>query len=331
MSAPQIHLYGCTQPVDSVVPKLLHAALRQDLRAVVRSPDAGRIEALNTSLWEGGTAFLPHGVDGDEHPEELPVFLTTTTAVPNRAQLLVLLDGADASDADAFQRICMLYDAADPEAARAAEAFGLARSGADRLQWSVQTASGGWEQAPVPPGDAAPAAPATSPDAPDDGAAGGDQDQAEEPGDDPSPRHDPAPVERTLSIIKPDATGANVTGRIVARLEAAGLRIIAQRRIRLTRPAAEGFYAEHRERPFFASLCEFMTSGPVVVQVLEGEDAIVRNREAMGATDPAAADAGTLRKDFGSSIERNAVHGSDSPASAVREIAYFFSALDIVG
>ena len=331
MSAPQIHLYGCTQPVGSVVPKLLHAALRQDLRAVVRSPDAARIEALNTSLWEGGTAFLPHGADGDEHPEELPVFLTSTTAVPNRAQLLVLLDGADASDADAFQRICMLYDAADPEAARAAEAFGRARSGADRLQWSVQTASGGWEQAPVPPGDTAPAAPSTALGAPDDGATGGDQARGEEPGDEPSPRRDPAPVERTLSIIKPDATGANVTGRIVARLEEAGLRIVAQRRIRLTRPAAEGFYAEHRERPFFASLCEFMTSGPVVVQVLEGEDAIVRNREVMGVTDPAAADAGTLRKDFGASIEQNAVHGSDSPASAVREIAYFFSALDIVG
>ena len=329
MSAPQIHLYGCTQPVGSVVPKLLHAALRQDLRAVVRSPDAGRIEALNTSLWEGGTAFLPHGADGDEHPEELPVFLTTTTAVPNRAQLLVLLDGADAPDADAFQRVCMLYDAADSEAVRAAEAFGRARSGSDRLQWSVQTAAGGWEQAPAPPGDAAPAAPSTAPEAPDADGAGGDPDAG--PGDDPSPRHDPAPVEHTLSIIKPDATRANKTGRIVARLEAADLRIVAQRRLRLTRADAEGFYAEHRERPFFASLCEFMTSGPVVVQVLAGEDAIARNREVMGATNPADADAGTLRKDFGSSIEQNAVHGSDSPASAAREIAYFFSALDIVG
>jgi nucleoside-diphosphate kinase len=138
-------------------------------------------------------------------------------------------------------------------------------------------------------------------------------------------------VERTLSIIKPDATRRNLTGQINARFEAAGLRIVAQRRIRLSRPQAEAFYAVHRERPFYRSLCEFMTSGPVVVQVLEGENAIETNREVMGATDPAKAASGTIRKDLAESIEANSVHGSDAPDTAAREIAFFFAAVDIVG
>jgi len=138
-------------------------------------------------------------------------------------------------------------------------------------------------------------------------------------------------IERTLSIIKPDATRRNLTGAINARFEEAGLRIVAQRRIHLTRAQAEGFYAVHKERSFFNSLVEFMTSGPVVVQVLEGEGAIVRNREIMGATNPANAEAGTIRKDFAESIEANSVHGSDSPENAAVEIAYFFATVDIVG
>jgi nucleoside-diphosphate kinase len=138
-------------------------------------------------------------------------------------------------------------------------------------------------------------------------------------------------IERTLSIIKPDATGRNLTGQINARLEAAGLRLVAQRRMRLSRAQAEAFYAVHRERPFFRSLCEFMASGPVVVQVLEGENAIENNREVMGATDPAKAVAGTIRKDFAESIEANSVHGSDSADTAAREIAFFFAEVDIVG
>jgi nucleoside-diphosphate kinase len=138
-------------------------------------------------------------------------------------------------------------------------------------------------------------------------------------------------IERTLSIIKPDATRRNITGQINAKLEAAGLRIAAQRRVRLSRTQAEGFYAEHKARPFFDSLCTFMTSGPVVLQVLEGENAIAKNREVMGATDPAKAGPGTIRKEFAESIEANSVHGSDSPASAEREVAYFFSECDIVG
>ena len=137
-------------------------------------------------------------------------------------------------------------------------------------------------------------------------------------------------VERTLSIIKPDATRRNITGKINSRLEEAGLRIIAQRRIRLTREQAEAFYAEHSERAFFDDLCSFMTSGPVVVQVLEGDDAIAKNREVMGATNPANADEGTIRSEFGESVEANSVHGSDSPDSASREIAFFFSTCDIV-
>jgi nucleoside-diphosphate kinase len=136
-------------------------------------------------------------------------------------------------------------------------------------------------------------------------------------------------VERTLSIIKPDAVGKNHIGEINARFEAAGLCIVAQRMLRLSEEVAGGFYAEHRERPFFPALIEFMTSGPVVVQVLEGENAIVRNRELMGATNPQEADAGTIRADFAESIDANAVHGSDSPASAQREIAYFFAASEI--
>jgi nucleoside-diphosphate kinase len=138
-------------------------------------------------------------------------------------------------------------------------------------------------------------------------------------------------TERTLSIIKPDATRRNLTGRINARLEEAGLRIVAQRRIRLSRAQAEAFYAVHRERPFYRSLCEFMTSGPVVVQVLEGANAIEKNREVMGATDPAKAAPGTIRKDFAESIEANSVHGSDAADTASREIAFFFGEVDIVG
>ena len=138
-------------------------------------------------------------------------------------------------------------------------------------------------------------------------------------------------IERTLSIIKPDATRRNLTGRIVARFEEAGLRVIAQRRLRLTREQAEGFYKVHAERPFFDDLCRFMTSGPVVVQVLEGENAVARNREIMGATNPAKADKGTIRKDFAESIEANSVHGSDSLENAKTEIGYFFSAIEIVG
>jgi nucleoside-diphosphate kinase len=138
-------------------------------------------------------------------------------------------------------------------------------------------------------------------------------------------------LERTLSIIKPDATRRNLTGAINARIEEAGLRIVAQKRLWLTRAQAEAFYAVHRERPFFDSLCRFMTSGPVVVQVLEGENAIARYREVMGATDPAKAAPGTIRRDFAETIEANSVHGSDSPETAAREIAFFFSEIEIVG
>lgn len=138
-------------------------------------------------------------------------------------------------------------------------------------------------------------------------------------------------IERTLSIIKPDATRRNLTGQINARFEEAGLRIVAQRRIRLTREQAEGFYAVHSERAFFGDLCEFMCTGPVVVQVLEGEGAVVKNREVMGATNPANADEGTIRHAFGESIEANSVHGSDSPENAAIEISFFFSQCDVVG
>jgi nucleoside-diphosphate kinase len=138
-------------------------------------------------------------------------------------------------------------------------------------------------------------------------------------------------IERTLSIIKPDATRRNITGQINARFEGAGLRIIAQRRIKMTREQAEAFYAVHAERPFYKDLCEFMTSGPVVVQVLEGENAIATNREVMGNTNPEKADPGTIRKDFGESIEANSVHGSDSPENAAKEVYFFFSDCDLVG
>ena len=136
-------------------------------------------------------------------------------------------------------------------------------------------------------------------------------------------------VERTLSIIKPDATRRNLTGAINDRFEKSGLRIVAQKRLRLGRDTAERFYAVHRERPFFGSLVAFMISGPVVVQVLEGENAVAKNREVMGATDPAKAAAGTIRKDFAESIEANSVHGSDSPETAAEEIAFFFAAIEI--
>ncbi|MBN0989145.1 MULTISPECIES: nucleoside-diphosphate kinase [Amphritea] len=131
-------------------------------------------------------------------------------------------------------------------------------------------------------------------------------------------------IERTFSIIKPDAVAKNVIGKIVSRFESNGLKIVEMQLKQLSREEAEGFYAEHKERPFFGDLVEFMTSGPVVVQVLEGENAIALNRELMGATNPQEAAEGTIRRDFAQSIDANAVHGSDSPASAEREIAYFF-------
>ena len=138
-------------------------------------------------------------------------------------------------------------------------------------------------------------------------------------------------AERTLSIIKPDATRRNLTGRVNAALEAAGLRIVAQKRLWLTEAQAEAFYAVHRERGFFRDLVRFMTSGPVVVQVLEGENAVARNREVMGATDPKKAAPGTIRAEFAESIEANSVHGSDSPENAATEIAFFFAGIEIVG
>jgi nucleoside-diphosphate kinase len=136
-------------------------------------------------------------------------------------------------------------------------------------------------------------------------------------------------IERTLSIIKPDATRRDLTGAINDRFERKGLRIVAQKRIRLSPTQAESFYEVHAERPFYRSLVEFMISGPVVVQVLEGQDAVALNREIMGATDPAKAEPGTIRKDFAQSIEANSVHGSDSAENSEREIAFFFSAIEI--
>lgn len=136
-------------------------------------------------------------------------------------------------------------------------------------------------------------------------------------------------VERTLSIIKPDAVAKNVIGQIISRFEQAGLRVVAAKMVQLSQSDAEGFYAEHKERPFFKDLVAFMTSGPVVVQVLEGEGAVLKNRDLMGATNPKEAAAGTIRADFAESIDANAVHGSDSTTSAAREVAYFFAETDL--
>ena len=138
-------------------------------------------------------------------------------------------------------------------------------------------------------------------------------------------------LERTFSIIKPDATRRNLTGKINAKFEAAGLRIVAQKRIQMTKTQAESFYGVHAERPFFDELCEFMCSEPVIVQVLEGEGAISRNREVMGATNPVDAAEGTIRAEFAESVGENSVHGSDAPETAAEEIAYFFSGLELIG
>jgi len=138
-------------------------------------------------------------------------------------------------------------------------------------------------------------------------------------------------VERTFSMIKPDATERNLTGKITAKLEEAGLRVVASKRVWMSRKQAEGFYAVHKARPFFGELCDTMTSGPTIVQVLEGENAIARNREIMGATDPAKAAPGTIRKEFARSIGENSVHGSDAPETAAQEIAYWFAGTEIVG
>ncbi len=138
-------------------------------------------------------------------------------------------------------------------------------------------------------------------------------------------------IERTFSMIKPDATKRNLTGAITAKLEEAGLRVIASKRVWMSLKQAEGFYAEHSERPFFGELTEFMSSGPTIVQVLEGENGVLANRDVMGATNPADADAGTIRKEFALSLGENSVHGSDATETAAREIAYWFSEIEIVG
>ena len=138
-------------------------------------------------------------------------------------------------------------------------------------------------------------------------------------------------IERTFSMIKPDATRRNLTGAITAKLEAAGLRVVASKRVWMTRKQAEGFYAVHQGKPFFDELCDFMSSAPTVVQVLEGENAILKNREVMGATNPAKAEPGTIRKEFALSMGENSVHGSDAPETAAAEIAYWFPAIEIVG
>ncbi len=138
-------------------------------------------------------------------------------------------------------------------------------------------------------------------------------------------------IERTFSIIKPDATKRNLTGKIVSKFEDAGLRVVASKRIQMTQAQAEGFYAVHKERPFYGDLCSYMVSGPVVVQVLEGENAIAKNREVMGATNPADAAPGTIRAEFAESIEANSVHGSDAPETAAEEIKFFFTDAEIVG
>jgi len=139
------------------------------------------------------------------------------------------------------------------------------------------------------------------------------------------------PIERTLSIIKPDATRRNLTGQINAKFEKGGLRIVAQKRLQLTPEQAQAFYAVHKARPFYGDLCKFMVSGPVVVQVLEGEGAVARNREIMGATNPAYAAPGTIRKEFAESVEANSVHGSDSAENAAQEIRFFFADIELVG
>ncbi len=138
-------------------------------------------------------------------------------------------------------------------------------------------------------------------------------------------------IERTFSIIKPDATKRNITGKVIDKLESAGLRVVAQKRIRMTRAQAEGFYAVHKERPFFGELVDFMISGPVVVQVLEGENAVAKNREVMGATNPKDAAPGTIRAEYAESVGENSVHGSDGPDTAAEEIKFFFADDEIVG
>ncbi len=138
-------------------------------------------------------------------------------------------------------------------------------------------------------------------------------------------------VQRTFSIVKPDATRRNITGKVIDKLETAGLKVVAQKRIHMTKDQAEGFYGVHKERPFFNDLVTFMTSGPVIVQVLEGENAVAKNREVMGATNPKDAEPGTIRAEFAESIEANSVHGSDAPETAAEEIKFFFSDDEIVG
>ncbi len=321
---PRVRFYGCRQTYEKILPKLLAQANKNGKHVVVRSTDQDRIRKINEILWSSDAeSFLPHGMrdDGGDASEH-PIYLTTGTEVPNAATLLVLLDGADSSDEVNFERIFYIYDEDEKDSLARALAFGRSLDADSKVEWVHQATSGKW-------GKLGPDAPETATSAAPTKKTTAKKTFAPKPQPEAVARK--SDEEHTLSIIKPDATQANITGKINARLEESGLKIIAQKRLLLTRTQSEAFYAEHRERPFFASLCKFMTSGPVVVQVLEGPGAILRNRELMGATNPKEAAEGTIRRDFAFSVERNSVHGSDSPESAAREISFFFATCEIVG
>ena len=269
---------------------------------------------LDRMLWDQGAAsFLPHGLAGGADDARQPILLSTSPDAPNLARNMLIADGEWRDAALAYDRAFYLFDAASLEAARLAWKL-LAGQGRGRAP--LLGARRRQVEAARPEACRGVAAPL-----------GGAQFQ-------PNPITGDRPVmavTRTFSIIKPDATRRNITGAVTKMLEEAGLRVVASKRIRMTRDQAEGFYAVHKERPFYNDLCTFMTSGPVVVQVLEGENAVQRNRDVMGATNPADAAEGTIRKVYAESIEANSVHGSDSDENAKIEIAFFFKPEEIVG
>ncbi len=265
-------------------------------------------------LWDqGADSFLPHGLAGGSDDARQPILLSTSDDAPNGARNVLIADGEWREAALTFDRAFYLFDDATLEGARLA--WKLLAGGKGSSAVSGRRTSG--EMGPEEP-DPCPVYRVTA-----RGAAN------------PNPLfhgdRTAMAATRTFSIIKPDATRRNLTGAVTKMLEEAGLRVVASKRIHMTREQAEGFYAVHKERPFFNDLVAFMISGPVVVQVLEGENAVKRNRDVMGATNPADAAEGTIRKEFAESIEANSVHGSDSDENAEIEIDFFFKPEEIVG
>ena len=300
-------------PAEQVIASLAQKVLDSEERLLIVAEDHSYLAKLDRILWDQGAgSFLPHGLSGGADDARQPILLSTSPDAPNQARNMLIADGIWSEAALTYERSFYLFDDSTLEDARLVWKLLSGRDGIERRYWAREGADGSGKPEACRSGHVP---------------LGGEQfHPIIFTGDRPV-----MAVTRTFSIIKPDATRRNLTGAVTKMLEEAGLRVIASKRIRMSRDQAEGFYEVHKERPFYNDLCTFMTSGPVVVQVLEGENAVARNREVMGATNPAQAEEGTIRRTYAELIEANSVHGSDSEENAKTEIAFFFNPEEIVG